>query len=128
MENQTPRIATREEVESLKRSWAYDPCFDLSDFNDQSESDYSPYKDELIAYEKETKAKWQAEYERQHTCEWETICTLSEVSYNAITRRMKIFGGWLVKDSTARGLVFVPDPKHEWEVVGLEAGKGDNNA
>lgn len=42
-------------------------------------------------------------------------------------RRLKVFGGWLVQDGhyvkwkhLSLGLVFVPDPAHEWVLPGKE--------
>lgn len=59
--------------------------------------------------------------------EWEKICSHGDMA----TMRARVFGGWIVrtvcwtKEWTAnvmRGVaessVFVPDPKHEWEIEG----------
>jgi hypothetical protein len=38
------------------------------------------------------------------------------------TRRAKVFGGWIihsfdsVEDSLSESMVFIPDPKHEWDL------------
>jgi len=37
------------------------------------------------------------------------------------TYRAKVFGGWIVRtydfaDIAACAMVFIPDPKHEWEI------------
>ena len=43
--------------------------------------------------------------------EWETL----EIG----TRRLKVFGGWIVnvfEPETGDALVFVPDPNHEWKL------------
>lgn len=55
--------------------------------------------------------------------EWE------DISYEegfCITRRAKVFGGWLVKNESydseadifaqSESMVFVPDPSHQWSV------------
>lgn len=58
--------------------------------------------------------------------EWEPLDKWGDEG--EITCRAKVFGGWIVKAETyndgKRGfkttnlsLVFVPDPKHEWELV-----------
>lgn len=47
---------------------------------------------------------------------WETIV---EQHDNIVTRRLKVFGGWIVKDYTGKdniSTVFVPDQNHEWEL------------
>jgi len=53
---------------------------------------------------------------------WELIPTTREesglLSSSYMTERAKVPGGWLVisqfKVGSAHGLVFLPDPKHEW--------------
>jgi hypothetical protein len=48
--------------------------------------------------------------------------TWVQVSTNSsrITKRLRIFGGWLVDvedtSNSVSSVVFVPDPRHEWEI------------
>ncbi len=54
---------------------------------------------------------------------WETLNTKREVDgildSKYLTERAKVPGGWLVISQFhvggAHGLVFLPDPKHEWD-------------
>jgi len=41
-----------------------------------------------------------------------------ELLNNGFFERLKVPGGWLVKDSIWQGggMAFLPDPKHEWEL------------
>lgn len=56
--------------------------------------------------------------------EWEDLISSIDDSSGFITCRAKVIGGWLVKnlvwDSVdkvqSESLVFLPDPKHEWEI------------
>ena len=57
------------------------------------------------------------------TLSWETLNTTREekgfLNSEYVTERAKVPGGWLVisqfKIGPAHGLVFLPDPKHEWD-------------
>ena len=54
---------------------------------------------------------------------WETLNTTREeegiLNSKYLTERAKVPGGWLVISQfligTAHGLVFLPDPNHEWD-------------
>jgi hypothetical protein len=54
---------------------------------------------------------------------WETLNTAREeegiLNSNYLTERTKVPGGWFVisqfKIGSAHGLVFLPDPNHEWD-------------
>jgi hypothetical protein len=51
-------VKTREEVESLKREWLKDGCWDI-----ESTAGFEEYRDELLAFSKETQAARQAKWE-----------------------------------------------------------------
>ena len=46
---------------------------------------------------------------------WETIV---EQHDNIVTRRLKVFGGWIVKDymDNMISTIFVPDANHDWRL------------
>jgi hypothetical protein len=48
---------------------------------------------------------------------WEIIYK-NEPCHSQITRRAKVFGGWIVLSDTlnSESMTFVPDPEHLWEV------------
>jgi len=56
--------------------------------------------------------------------QWEKIkeessFSLSSGPWERIMSRMKVFGGWLVKEEQTRSypvMTFVPDPNHEWKI------------
>lgn len=45
--------------------------------------------------------------------------------------RTPVPGGWLISQSETGGLVYIPDPNHEWDGYSLQAdsytGTGDND-
>lgn len=60
--------------------------------------------------------------------EWETLNSYNGNSEGESIRRVKVFGGWIVRNNTisyrligqqttlSESMVFVPDPNHDWEV------------
>lgn len=48
-------VATREEVEDLKRQWAFDPIFEIV----PTDLRFEPYADELREFEKQKNAEWE---------------------------------------------------------------------
>ena len=57
-------IATREQVDALKKNWKNDPCFDLWDMD---EEEFLPYKEELEAYQIQCTRDWINEYQDKVT-------------------------------------------------------------
>lgn len=49
----------REELEALKASWVKDPCWDIEDT-----PGFEEHQEELLAFRKETEAKWKAENDK----------------------------------------------------------------
>ena len=56
--------------------------------------------------------------------EWQRI-NKPRNTYDNITERAKVFGGWIVRtceindsntESTSESMVFIPDPNHEWGI------------
>ena len=52
---------------------------------------------------------------------WETIVYSDFDKDQPINKRLKVFGGWVVRNLSTSGevgdsMVFVPDPNHEWKL------------
>lgn len=47
-------MATTNEIESLKKNWRYDPCWDIEDTEG-----FAEHKEELRAYRLEVERQWQ---------------------------------------------------------------------
>ena len=63
-----PQIRSADDIQSLKKDWANDPCWDIED----SEG-FEAHYDELKAYRLEMEAKWSAEYEARKQKENELL-------------------------------------------------------
>ena len=54
--------------------------------------------------------------------EWETILSEGDVTWASRTVRARVYGGWIVMTTStlnyqlSQSSIFVPDPKHKWEV------------
>lgn len=57
-------IATRKEVEALKRNWESDPIYDLSDVAEEDER-FKPYAEELEEYQKKMEAHWEKRFQEK---------------------------------------------------------------
>lgn len=51
-------LKTEPEIESLKRNWQADPCWDI-----ETTEGFEEYKEELTAYRIEMEVKWENEYQ-----------------------------------------------------------------
>jgi len=51
-------IATREQVDALKKNWKNDPCFDLWNVGEE----FLPYMDELMEYHAQCEKGWHDAY------------------------------------------------------------------
>jgi hypothetical protein len=76
-----------------------------------------------LQYKHEERMKEMQEQGDKPILSWETVITTRDkkglLSSEYLVERAKVPGGWLVisqfKVGPAHGLVYVPDPNHEWD-------------
>jgi hypothetical protein len=74
---------SREQIDALKANWRDDPCYDLEDVDG-----FGRYHDELLAYRKETEAKWAARSQAELTDFAESIGVLNNVKLAEFLRTL----------------------------------------
>ena len=62
------QIRSADDIQSLKKNWANDPCWDIEDTEG-----FEAHYDELKVYRLEMEAKWSAEYEARKQKENELL-------------------------------------------------------
>lgn len=69
-------MKSREEVERLKQNWHEDSCWDI-----EKTEGFEDYRDELLAYRKQSEAEWEVARQKHHDKLASIKCPLAFYTY-----------------------------------------------